>query len=206
MFGSGPALHEHRLTLFTDRFVVKGLHRAPAQRLTDLLNHAENGQLVLDDASFEEFGSHGGADRAAFAQVNLAAVLFAVSDEPVEPTPEMRLPKVAQQALVSIPPFRVTGRIHLAAVETLREALGELHQSFIPISDATYWSEALNEPRTKALILAVNHARAQILAPFEERDPWNDARSAALQGGFGGSRLGPEVPPAAEGPSERRGG
>ncbi|TAM76585.1 MAG: hypothetical protein EPN50_02410 [Chloroflexota bacterium] len=181
MFETGRSLREHHLTLFTDSYVIRGTVTGRAQRLSDVLNHAEDGLLVLDDASFEEFGSHTGVDQAPFAQVNLASVLFAVSDEPIEPMPEMRLPKVAQQALVSIPPFRAVGQVHLAAVESLREALTELHQAFVPLSQATYWSEALREPRTTALILAFNHARAQILAPYAERDPWADARAASLQ-------------------------
>ncbi|HEX5466598.1 MAG TPA: hypothetical protein VFW92_07965 [Candidatus Limnocylindrales bacterium] len=183
MFGPGPALHEHTLTLFTDSYVVRGRLASPGARLTDVLNNAENGLLVIEDATFEEFGGSGGTERAAFAQVNLAAALFATSDEMVEPMPEMRMAKVPQQALISVPPFRIVGRIHLPAVESLREALAELRQAFVPVSDATYWSEALREPRTSSVFLAFNHARAQILAPYAEQDPWSDARMNALSGG-----------------------
>ena len=40
-------------------------------------------------------------------------MLFGVADEPVEPRPELRTPKIAEEALISIPPFKVTGHIHL---------------------------------------------------------------------------------------------
>jgi hypothetical protein len=185
VFGSGPSNRQHQLTLYTDSYVVRGTFNGPANRLTDVLNQAENRLLVLDEAAFEEFGGQSGVERADYAQINLEAVLFAVTDEPVQPMPEMRLPKVPQQALISIPPFRVIGRIHLPAVESLREALGELHQAFVPVSEATYWSDALREPRTRALLLAFNHARAQILAPYEEHDPWGDARASVVGGAPG---------------------
>ena len=45
---------------------------------------------------------------------------------PSRPRPDLRTPKVPEQALISIPPFRVTGRIHLLPERDLREALSEL--------------------------------------------------------------------------------
>lgn len=193
------------VTLYTDSYVVHGSVETRQRRLSDLLNDAEDGVLVLDEVTFEEYGSRSGPDRAAYAQVNVAAVLFAVSDERLEPTPEMRLPKVPQQALVSVPPFRVRGHIHLHASETLRQALTELHQRFVPVTDATYWSDQLNEPRTEAAMLAFNHARAQIMAPYQEHDPWVDARAAAL-GDEASVRIAPEDAAAAhEGPAPEAG-
>jgi hypothetical protein len=40
------------------------------------------------------------------------------------------------------------------------------------VTDATYWSDSLGEGRQTAPIVAVNHARAQILAPHRVVDPW----------------------------------
>jgi hypothetical protein len=54
----------------------------------------------------------------------------------------------------------------------LREALGELTGRFIPVTEATYWSDIVGEARTVAPMVAFNHSRAQILAPHREVDPW----------------------------------
>jgi hypothetical protein len=100
-------------------------------------------------------------------------VLFAVADTPVEPSPELRTPKRAAQAIVSVPPFRITGTIHLIPGEpSLREALHELSTRFLPVTDATYWSDRLGEARRTALLVAVNQRRTQILAEHQEVDPW----------------------------------
>ena len=107
-----------------------------------------------------------------FAQVNLGTVLFGVADEPVDATPELRIPKVSQRALITVPPFTVTGHIHVLPERDLREALDELVGRFIPVTDAVYWADRLGEGRTEALVVAINHHRAQILAPFREIDPW----------------------------------
>ena len=80
------------ITLVTDAFVVRGTIQTRHRRITDMLNAAEHDFLVLEGATFEEFGSTGVAIQSDFAQVNLWAVLFGVADEPVEVTPELWVP------------------------------------------------------------------------------------------------------------------
>ncbi len=181
MFDSlGGTVQQVRLTLYTDSFVVRGLIATRQRRVTDMLNLAEDRFLVLSDVTTDEFGPRGEQVRAEFAQVNLASVLFAVVNEAVTPAPELRTPKIPEEALISIPPFKVTGHIHLMPERSLRDALSELTGHFLPVTDATYWSDLLGEARTQADLLAVNHERAQILAPHRVSDPW-----AGLESGTG---------------------
>jgi len=172
MFAGMGAQLQVPLTLYTDAFVVHGTAETRQRRITDLLNLADERFLVLAHVTFDEFGTVGQTVRAEFAQVNLASVLFAVADDPVEPAPELRTPKVQEQALISIPPFKVTGHIHLMPERNLREALIELTGHFLPVTDGTFWSDSVAEPRRTAALIAVNHERAQILAPHREIDPW----------------------------------
>lgn len=160
------------LTLYTDAFVVRGTVLTSQRRISDVLNHSDHDFLVVADVVMDEFGTRAETIRADYAQVNLGAVLFAVADTGVTPSPELRTPKIPEMALISVPPFKVTGRIHLLPERDLREALTELTGRFIPVTDATYWSDVVGEARHAAPMLAVNHARAQILAPFRESDPW----------------------------------
>jgi hypothetical protein len=167
-----------QLTLYTDAFVVRGSIMTRQRRITDILNQAEDRFLVLADVSTDEFGARGESMRAEFAQVNLASVLFAVANDVVEPSPELRTPKSPEEAIISVPPFKVSGFIHLMPERSLREALTELTGHFLPVTDAAYWSDTIGEPREVAALLAVNHERAQILAPHRVADPW-----AGLEGG-----------------------
>ena len=160
------------LTLYTDAFVIKGSVRTRQARITDVLNQADEGFLVLSDTVVDEYGARGMPVRSEFAQVNLGAVLFAVADTSIEARPDLRTPKVPEQALISIPPFRITGRVHVMPERDLREALSELTGHFIPITDATYWSDSVGEARATAPMVAINHQRAQILAPHREVDVW----------------------------------
>jgi len=199
------------MTLYTELFVVRGAIQTRQHRVTDILNGAEQSFLVLEEVSLEEFGSNDLPTRADFAQVNLGAILFAVSLQAVEPIWELRRPKVSERALVSIPPFRVIGNVHLLPERSLRDSLTELHAPFVPVTDAVFWSNRLGEGRQSAAMVAVNQARAQILAPYREVDPWagkgEPSQSAAPTRlpGVPDDRE-PPVPPMASGRPEGPGG
>lgn len=156
------------LTLYTDAYVAHGTILTRQRRVTDILNAADDGFLVLTDATLEEFGHRSHSLSAAYAQINLSAVLFAVADTAVDAVPELRTPKIPETALISIPPFKVVGHIHLLPERDLRSALGELVGRFVPVTDAAFWSDSVGETRTSATMVAVNHSRAQILAPYRE--------------------------------------
>lgn len=159
------------LTLYTDTYVIRGEMTTRHRRLSDLLNLNDDEFLVLSDATMEPLRGKAASYSAPYAQVNLAAVLFAVASDAVPAQPELRTPKVAEATLVSIPPFSVTGRIHLLPEREIRDALQELHGRFLPVTEATFWSEVLDVAQTKAPMLAVNHARAQILSPYTATTP-----------------------------------
>src|SRR5688572_24852722 len=121
--GTGGDQQSVQLTLYTDAYVIRGSMRTRQRRITDILNGAEHDFIVLSEVVMDEYGSREIAVRAEFAQVNLSAVLFAVGDSSVEAVPEPQTPTDAERAMVSIPPFRIAGRIHLPDI---REAVGEL--------------------------------------------------------------------------------
>lgn len=158
------------LTLYTEAFIVRGDVRTRRRRLSDVLNDAEHEFVVLRDVELTDFAGARPPVRSQFAQVNFDAILFAVASERTEPTPEMRLNKVAETAFISIPPFSVVGRIHLMPEPDISLGLDELTARFIPVTDAAFWADLVHVPRQTAPMLAVNHARAQILAPYLQGD------------------------------------
>lgn len=188
LIGGEPTLVP--LTLYTDSFVIRGQIRSRQGRVTDILNDADDNFLVLSDVLTDEYGSRSVAGRSEYAQVNLDAVLFAVADTTVEARQDLRTPKVPEQALISIPPFKILGRIHILPERDLREALGELTGRFLPVTDATFWSDTIGEARQTAVMVAINHHRAQILAPHREVDPW----AGLDRSGEGGGSASPGSP------------
>jgi hypothetical protein len=85
MFQQIGAESTTHITLYTDSHVVRGDLRTRQRRLTDVLNATEVSFLVLDNVVFEDFGVRAVVERADFAQVNLATILFAVAEAEVEP-------------------------------------------------------------------------------------------------------------------------
>jgi hypothetical protein len=184
------------LLLFTDSYKVRGTLRTRRRRLTDVLN-AEDAQFLV----FEELGKGTTVHRAPYAQVNLSTVLFGVAEEQLDPTPDLKTVKVQQQALISLPPFTIRGQIHLTPEPNLRNALDLLRDRFVPVTDAWFWSEFLDEARTQSPMIAFNHSRAQILAPYEgEADVWQ-----GLGGGTSAARSAPSVPDPGAGTGGRGG-
>jgi hypothetical protein len=190
MFEFGGSQQTVQMTLYTDAFVIRGTHVTRQRRISDMLNEAHDPFLVLSDVTVDEFGPHGATTTAEHAQINLASVLFAVADTVIDPVPELRTPKVAEVAMIAIPPFRVTGNIHLLPERDLGAALSELHGAFVPVTDATFWSDSLGEARATAALVAVNHARAQILAPHREVDPWAGLDRGASESGTSDPEIG----------------
>ena len=179
----GGDLRSIALTLYTDSCVVRGTIRSRQRRITDMLNLAEEPFLVVSGVTIDDYGASSVATRSEYAQVNLATVLFAVSNDPIEARPDLRTPKVPEMAMITIPPFRITGRIHLLPERELHEALSELTGAFFPVTEATFWSDTVGEARATAQLLAVNHNRAHILAPHTEVDPWHGLDRSAAAGG-----------------------
>jgi hypothetical protein len=173
MFAAFNEAQRLELVLYTDALITRGSVRTRQHRVTDILNLAEDPFLILEDVTVDEYGDRGAPIQAAYAQVNLDSVLFAVTTIPVEPVPELRTPKVKAEAIISVPPFKVTGTMHLLPTQgNVRHALQELQGRFLPITDAAFWSDQVGEARQTALLVAVNHRRAHILAPHKVIDPW----------------------------------
>lgn len=173
MFTEFQELRRTELTLYTDALITRGVVRTRQHRVTDILNFADDPFLILEEVTVDEYGGRGQPIRSEFAQVNLDTVLFAVANTPVQAIPELRTPKATERAIISVPPFRVTGTIHLMPTGgNLRASLSELADRFLPVTDAVYWSDLVGEARQTALVLAINHRRAQIMAPHQEVDPW----------------------------------
>jgi len=183
MFAAFNEMAQVELTLYTDALITRGTVRTHQHRVTDILNLAEAPFLVLEDVTVEELGTRGEPIRAGFAQVNLEAVLFAVVHEPVHNLPELRTPKIQEQAILSVPPFKIVGTIHLLPTGgDLRDSLTELTGRFLPVTDAAFWSDRVGEARQHALLLAVNHRRTQILAQYQAVDPWAGLGPTATEG------------------------
>jgi hypothetical protein len=169
MYAAFTGLNQVELTLYTDALIARGTIRTRQHRVSDILNLSETPFVVLEDVTVTDHDAKGAPITADVAQINLDAVLFAVVDTRIEPSPELRSPKMRREAIISVPPFRVTGTLHLlAGAANLREALTDLTGRFLPVTDASFEAASLGLAPREAVMLAVNHQRAQILAQYAQ--------------------------------------
>ena len=167
MHAAFEALGRVELTLYTDALIARGFIRTRQHRVSDILNLSETPFLVLEDVTVSDLDGKSEPITADVAQINLDAVLFAVVDARIDPSPELIAPKLQRTAIISVPPFRVTGTMHLlAGAPNLRDALTDLTGRFLPVTDATYEAPSLGLAPQPAVMIAVNHHRAQILARY----------------------------------------
>ena len=198
MYAAFSELERVELTLYTDALIVQGAIRTRQHRISDILNLTETPFLVLENVTVTDLQGHTEPIQTDVAQINLDAVLFAVVNTRVDPSPELRSPKLQREALISIPPFRVTGTLHLlAGAANLREALTDLTGRFLPVTDARFEASSLRRGPEEAVMVAVNHQRAQILARYaqpedrpvdlprglESADPWAGSGPGAAPAG-----------------------
>jgi hypothetical protein len=166
--------------LYTEHYLVRGRISTGRGSLLEALNGAGD-ELVLEDAFFDEFASREIVGQAPFAQVNMAMVILAAPDIEFDDGAEGPERASSDQVMIGVPPYRVTGHVELGNQRDLRKLLDRMSGRFIEVTDATFWSESLNEPRKRTRLLAVNHARAHVVAPFEERDVWAGVDDATLR-------------------------
>jgi hypothetical protein len=189
MVGSAAPGEQIGVRLYTERYVIRG-HLTPAGDLAATLNAAGD-RLDLEAAVYDEFGSREIVGQVPFVQVNLGVVLVAALDEAWAPAAEALPTHASDEVLVAVPPFRVAGRLATSPGGDMRSAIEATGDRFIELHEATFWSESLNEPRTRAPSLVVNRALAHLIAPHEERDPWADAlgfEGAAVEGEAGSGK------------------
>src|SRR5439155_18163001 len=157
--------------LFTDRYVVRGRIATTKEKLVETLNSSGD-FLTVEDVFFDEFDSREGVGQARFAQVNLSLVVLASPDEAAEPAAEAPASTSRDQVLIAVPPYCSTGRLDLRNRLDLRKGVEGLSGRFIGVTEAVFWSETHNEPRSRVPLVAFNHERTHVVAPFEERDVW----------------------------------
>ena len=84
---------------------------------------------------------------------------------------DMRIPKRAVRAQLSIPPLRLTGSIHVPAGSRPVDGLLNVPDRFMPMTDATLVSGAFPELERSVAALALRRDRAHVLLVADDEHP-----------------------------------
>lgn len=160
----------------TDTHRIIGYLPIGERRLSDILNVDSEDSVVLDSVRTTPVDDPEATPIVReFAQINKETIAFGIPHE-LPTIPEERrkirpfeyVEKSRQQVLISLPPFVISGYLHLVKEVDIRSALRSLARTFIPISEAraTYTPNPGIKWASKVII--VNRKRTQILWPSKK--------------------------------------
>jgi hypothetical protein len=151
---------------------VSGTTRTRFQRVADVLNQLPGAHLVVDQATVSEYADPNGTLAAQQVLVSVAEILFmlAAGAEP-EARPEMRIPKRAVRAQLALPPFRLTGAIHVPQGSRPIDGLLNASDRFLTMTDVTIGCGAYSELARNASAVALQRASAHLILISDDERP-----------------------------------
>ncbi len=171
LFGTSAA-QSVRIDLYTAAFRVSGLTATRFTRVADIVNQLASTHLVVEQATVSEYADPTATLGAQQVLVTVDQVLFVVApDADGAVRPEMRIPKRAVRAQLGLPPFRVTGLIHVPQGSRPIDGLLNAADRFLAMTDVTITSGAYPELKRHVTAVAVQRARAQVLLVSDDERP-----------------------------------
>jgi len=166
------AVQSIKVDVYTAAYRVSGVATSRFSRVADILNQVVSTHLTVEQATISEYSDPTATLSAAQVLMTLDEILFVVIHDTDHVTrPEMRIPKRAVRAQVGLPPFRITGSLHVAQGSRPVDGLLNVAERFVPITDATISSAAFPELGREVGALAIQRSRAHIMLVIDDAPP-----------------------------------
>jgi hypothetical protein len=173
-FGLGgyATVEEIEIELFTAAYRVSGTIHTPFRRVAELLNQLPGGHLAVENATITDHGAEARVERARSALVTVDEVLVLVAPGLVsESSAEMRILKNPAHVVLSIPPLRLEGTIHVPVGSRPVDGLLNVPDRYMPMTDASLTS-AIHPILDRSFpILALRRDRAHVIVVGEPAGP-----------------------------------
>ena len=156
--------------LITNTHRIFGQVRTEQRRLSDILNLERGESIVVQEAITTLIDDpHGTPVRRDLAHVVKEQILFGVPHEPPT-TPEERqkfhsfdfIEKERHQVVISVPPFAISGWLHLLKDANIWKPLSGLVDTFLPITEARAVHTERTDLSWAAETIIVNRKRAHL--------------------------------------------
>ncbi|MGD0115774.1 MAG: hypothetical protein ABSC13_07210 [Dehalococcoidia bacterium] len=171
-------------------------------RLIDLLNVPKITHLQLTDATVRELTrSREVVSTKGLFLVERDSVVFGRSLESLEDAERRRetrhmdfVEKSQHRMLVFVPPFRITGKLHVIRDADLSVALPRLFEGFLAITDASVVHETESGVAWESGFIAVNGRCIEMVCPSLPAG-WSERGADAQEAGEGRDAISFESPP-----------
>lgn len=169
-FGA-DSLTEVSLDLYTAAYRVSGTAATRFTRVADILNQITTTHLLVEQAIVSEYDDPTATLGARQVHVALDEILLCVASTAGQARPEMRIQKRTVKAQIAIPPFRVTGTIHIPQGSRPVDGLLNAADRFVAMTDAAITSATHPETSTTVPAVAVQRLRAHVLLVADDERP-----------------------------------
>jgi hypothetical protein len=170
-FAGFGAAREVEVDLLTDAYRVSGIVETRFGRIADILNQQAGTHVTIRRATIAEHADPGATVAAPSALVAVTAILLMSAPGLAgSASPDMVIHKRPVSAQFAVPPFRVTGTIHVPPASRPSEGVMHMTDKFLAMTDVTVSSSAYPELARTAAAAALSRDRAQLLL-ISDDDP-----------------------------------
>ena len=140
--------------------------------MADIVNQVTSTHLIVEHATVSEYADPAATTGALQVLVTLDEILFVVAGaEPAEARPEMRIPKRPVQAQIALPPFRLTGAVHVAPGSRPVDGLLNVSERFLAMTEVAVACGAHPELSRTAPAAALQRKLAHLIMVLDDERP-----------------------------------
>jgi hypothetical protein len=161
------------IDVYTAAYRVSGKLATRFSRVGDIVNQATSSHLTVDAATISEYADPSATISALQALVSLPEALLVVGDgtDGGEARSDMRIPKRAVRAQIGLPPFRLTGSVHIAAGSRPADGLLFASDRYLVMTEVTIASGPHPELARTAAAVAFRREAAHLILVTDDEHP-----------------------------------
>jgi hypothetical protein len=160
------------LDVYTAAYRVSGQTTTRFERVADIVNQLTSDHLVVEHATVSEHADPNATLSALQVLVTLEEILLVIADEAApEARPEMRIPKRPVRAQVGLPPFRLTGVVHVAPGSRPIDGILNATDRFLAMTEVTVASGAHPDLGRTATAAAIQRRLAHLILVLDDERP-----------------------------------
>ena len=160
------------LDVYTDSYRLSGRAMTRFARVADIANQAANTHLHVEQATISEHADPTATISAMQVLVNMdAALLVITADSEAPQRPEMRIPKRSVRAQIAVPPFRLTGMVHVPTGSRPADGVLNATDRFLTMTEATIACAQHPELGRTATAIAFLRGRALLILVADDENP-----------------------------------
>jgi hypothetical protein len=175
-FGMDPfapsATRSLPIDVYTSAHRVSGQMATRFTRVGDIVNQVTSTHLVVEQATVSEYADPTATLGALQVLVLIDEALFVIAGETdAGARPEMRIPKRPVRAQLALPPFRLTGSVHVTQGSRPVDGILNAADRFMTMTEVTIVSGAHPELGRTAEAVAIQRRLAHLIMVTDEERP-----------------------------------